>query len=589
MSDERPPDPSGRTEPWWERPGDPGAAPPDDPRPPSADPPVSWFERREPILQAVAARVDPLERSVGHVAAELESARTEIAAFAAETRDALKVLLEALEATRSESSSASTSLEGAVAGVAGQTAELTQALAAEATDTRETLLRALAEGNQAIAAGTAESRDALARAIAAAADISERRLHQAMETLTGAIERIEADVATTARTETLEEAGQRLAAAIEGLRAESLTAIQGSSGNAVAATEAARTELAGAVEGARRELAGAVEAGRADSSGWAEAHRAELETSLAAVRARVDEVDANMHQALREAAIDVGLALREAATSVESSINEASRIMRADQAASMDAYAVRFADVVRPIEDGLDRVERLAAVIEAMGKRRGFQELVSSERALREEQAGFVETLSSAGTEVSSRVTGLTERIERLEARMERAAEDAAAMNQLPARASEGVAAAVERLRVDLSGSLQERFGEQVGQSVAQLRAELEAGLPVKDALQRLRDLATTHAQVARTQESVDALIGALRLDLRALRERIQSWGKPRTAPRLAHDLDGLGERLDALEEDVRGALADRVAERVTAEVTAQVLAALQESEAERRRGRFRR
>jgi hypothetical protein len=111
---DRPDTPPSRSEPWWARPGEPsrdaGETPPE-PMPGPTDflAQYGWFERREPILQAVAARLEPLERLTERISAEVEGTRDHLAAFVTETRDALKVLLEAVETVRTESVHASTS------------------------------------------------------------------------------------------------------------------------------------------------------------------------------------------------------------------------------------------------------------------------------------------------------------------------------------------------------------------------------------------------------------------------------------------------------------------------------------------------
>jgi archaellum component FlaC len=310
-----------------------------------------------------------------------------------------------------------------------------------------------------------------------------------------------------------------------------------------------------------------------------------LRADGAQLAGKLEETEASLQRAVEDASSDAGLVLRQAAQAVENTVREASRTMSEEHVSTMARYSEEFALALRPIAEGLARVDRLGSLIEAMGKRRGFQELVRSERALREEQTAFVQTLSEASTDLSSRVTGLAEQIRQLEERLESASQDARELKHLPAHATERVARAVERLRTELTVVLQDRFSEQLELSVSRLRTELEAGLPVKEAIDRLRALAGTQADLAQVQRSIDGVVAALRTDVKALRDRIQSWGKPRTAPALARELDQLGGRLDSLEGEIREGLADRVARSVTDSV----VAAVEETDAPQRRGLFHR
>lgn len=400
------------------------------------------------------------------------------------------------------------------------------------------------------------------------------------------LRRREAEVQSVgARVERLEDMSTRTASQVAQMREElgRLAAdLRGSLESLSATVEVLRTngvKVVREVGDTRRELGAAVDTARAEAVAHGTAMRAELDERAGGIRASLDEIHASLTQALRDAVVQVGIGLREAGHAVEASIGEASRAMGEEHASTMDRYSKELAIALRPVADGVSRVERLGSVIEAMGRRRGFQELVRSERTLREEQSAFVRALSDAGSDVSIRVAGLAELVGRLEERLDRAGQEADALKQLPAHTTERVTAAVERLRGELSAVLEERFGEQVGQSVDRLRMELEAGLPLEEAVTRLRDLPRAQAELAKAQRSIDAMVVSLRTEVRALRDRIQSWGKPRTAPRLSQDLDAVSARLEALEGEARGAIADRVAQVVTT----RVLNALREPDAGRR------
>jgi hypothetical protein len=254
--------------------------------------------------------------------------------------------------------------------------------------------------------------------------------------------------------------------------------------------------------------------------------------------------------------------------------------MGEEHAATMDRYANGFAEAMRPLADGVERVEQLRTLIEAMAKRRGFRELVRSEEVLREEQANLARLLVESGADAAARLAAMDSRIAQLEERLEDTIKEAASLRDVPAATTERLSAAIERLRGELTADLEDRFATQVESSVRRLRAELEAGLPVKEALGRLGDVAGTQDDLSKVQRDLDVVVASLRTEARSLHDRIQSWGPPRTAPRLAREVHQLSERLSALEDEIR----DGFAERVAATVEARVTAAISERRGRRRR-----
>jgi cell division septum initiation protein DivIVA len=204
-----------------------------------------------------------------------------------------------------------------------------------------------------------------------------------------------------------------------------------------------------------------------------------------------------------------------------------------------------LAEPMKALHSGLDRVERLTAVIESLGHRRGFRELVESEEALRREQAAFVDRLSAASDAVAEGVSGLAQRISLLEE------------------------------------SLEQRLGRTLHSAIAEIRSELERGVPVQEVLARLAELARAQGELARAQHQVEAMSEALRSESVRLRTAIEGWGRPKTVPEVAAGVRDLNERVEELEGRMAN-LAEDVAERVTR----QVLDAL---EARGRRGLFRR
>jgi DNA-directed RNA polymerase subunit K/omega len=496
MSDAERPGSRPQGEPWWTSPGEP-------PGPPTNDEPAlpedagqggqssrpEWFDRREPILGAVAARVEPVERLARRIAEEVQATRTELAALSTETRDALKGISEAVEAGRAEASSA-----------AGSTSDLL----GSASDQ----LGGLEAGLEAM--------------------------------LKEALSRFEATLATAARAERLDEARRALEEAVAGNRAA-----------LGASLEQVRSELRQSLDGLESGFQGTV-------AGLLEA----LDGTETTMRASVEQARRDLLAATSAEAVSVR---REHATTTERSTK-----------------AVTAA--VKTLEEGLRRVEDLGSAIEAMAEKRAFRELVESEQALREEQRGFVERLARTGSSVEASAGDLATRIDRLEERIGSAVRTAGQLEEVPGRVSEQLTGAVDRAHQQLTEGLGARFGEEVESALDRLRSQLERGVPVETTLRELRALAGAQSEVARTQQQLDELVTGLRAEVRALQDRIEGWGRARSAPHLASDIEAVTERVERVERLLDGELADRIA----AECTARVMAGLEERDRQRR-GLFRR
>jgi hypothetical protein len=322
-----------------------------------------------------------------------------------------------------------------------------------------------------------------------------------------------------------------------------------------------------------------------------------LGAAIGSVQARVDQSPAgtdvdSLRSALGASAESLRRAVAESRQALESSLTRTAERMRADQAKvaermrtdqtkSSERLVGRLSKSIGELEGGFARVSRLADVIETLERRRAFNELVESEHALREEQAALAGQLQQAAAAVGGQATNLGRRIDGLEERLRAAGEELGALDRIPVEASDRVTEAIERVRGTLEVALGERFAEGLEGSITQLRSELEAGVPVKEVLSRLQELARSQQDVSRAQREVEGLASALRSDVTRLRKAIEGWGKPQTAPQLAQEVQGIERRVSSLEGEVRG-----LVEAVSARVTEQVLEAL---ESRKRHGLLRR
>lgn len=330
----------------------------------------------------------------------------------------------------------------------------------------------------------------------------------------------------------------------------------------VGLAESHRSEAAAAADEARKEMHEGFETLRSDLAG---VPRPE---DLAAVRS-----------AVREAVSQASTAAEAARDRIEPLVTQAERAVEQWRERA-EVLVQHMVSSTQSLEAGFARVDRLASIVESLGRRRGFQELVASEERLREEQAEFVRDLAGASERVAGRVEALGQSIEALDRRLESAVAEAVALRTLPENVSGTLSVQAERLRERLEEVLGARFAQDVEQSTKQLRAELERGVPVTDTLRELRALANTQLELARAQERAEQTAAELRQELAGLRKRIEGWGRPGSAPRLAQELQGLEGRVGELE----ARLADELPEQIASRVTNDVLEGL-----ESKRGRIRR
>jgi hypothetical protein len=551
MGEERP---SSRTgAPWWQEPGPPAQPEPDSSGPAEttepSPPDLSWFERREPFLKALSARIEPVEHVVALTAAALQDTRAELASFVEETGRTLRDLSAAVAGLGEQLGTRAGALDRQVAeGVA----RLSETLSGEISAASEALTAAVrASARETAQAATARTDEVSGTVLERVSEVSEsalaglREAEEALRTRLGEVEaalRIGVD-------EAARDVRGRMEQAEEALRTRLGEVDEAGRGRLAEAT-AGLGEVVGDL-GSRLDSAATVE--QVDSA------KAALDDAIRSLRQTVGEVRAGLEHAVRSTAVE----LREA------SGRDTGRL------------ADRLSGPLRAVQTGLGRVDRLASVIDSLGRRRGFQELIEAERALRAEQTAFVDRLTTSGARVSDGIEDLAGRIDRLEEGLRAAAEETASLRQLPGHASERVTAAMEQTRATMEEALEQRFDRSLEASIRGLRAELERGVPVQDLLQELHDLARAQAELAKAQHTVEGMADALRSEVVRLQGTIEGWGRPKTVPEVAAQQGALEERVAGLEGRVAG-LVDAVADRVTE----QVVEAL---EAKGRRGLFRR
>jgi hypothetical protein len=536
----------------------------------------TWQDRREPILQAIDIRIEPLQRLITRTLEDLTAARSVLDGFAQSATSALHSLAAAAESVRSEARGHDADNATRAQAVTNRLDEVGAQLA---TSAREAHDRAAAQRGEIDERATAQLKEIDERATAALAALQQQQdrvasgvdeLHTAFGALSGRLGALVGDLEHHLSALEQSLAG-RLAGATDELRTEM-------AGTSEAASRALREEISRLTESLGADIAATSQSVRADLQAVSESLRRGIAENLAGTPTPED-LDA-LRSGVQEAAGRASSVAVAAHERIEALLTQSEQAIEQTQTRT-DGLVDRVAHASQTLDSGFARVDRLASIIESLGRRRGFQELVSSEERLREEQATFVRDLAGASERVAERVEALAHHMEDLERRLEAAMAEAGALRTLPENVSGILSVQVERLRERLEKALDARFARGVQDSTKQLRAELEQGVPVSDTLRELRALVNTQQELARAQERAEQAGSALREELAALRNRIESWGRPGSAPRLAQEVQDLEGRVGEMEERLASSLPEEIAKRVTSDV----LAALES----KRRGGWRR
>jgi len=354
-----------------------------------------------------------------------------------------------------------------------------------------------------------------------------------------------------------------------------------------AAFEAVQDRTSGSLDGLRATLAGVEERLASTLTTLADS----LETLPAGTRGAMDAALDRLRADL-ETVHAIPQQMARALTIVRDAVGEIAGSQEAvgERIGDLSQEMTRVRDeVVRraiALDDRIVGMERLAGVIDSLAKKRGFKDLVRSEKLAMEQQEGFVERLVSLGEElashtqelrdrvdeVSQQVEGLAGRLGGVEGAVDDRAKLAGALDDLRDRVaaelkggldrlSERIAAGSDREEaVPAAAQLPEGFVDEVVERIgAQLLAVTQELRPEADQ----RALTKEIKDVGRNQRDVEKVVRAARTELERVRKRMDTWGRVKSAPRMAEEVTGLEERVIELERAVGEELADEVAERL--------------------------
>lgn len=272
-----------------------------------------------------------------------------------------------------------------------------------------------------------------------------------------------------------------------------------------AALEAVQDRTIGSLEGVRSAVTGVEERLTSNLASLQQA----MADIPATVRAAVEDAMAPVRddlEVVRGLPPQVGRALhvvREAVAEIaaaQQALGERVEELRRDAAAIRDEVAER-----------MERVDRLSGVIDSLGRKRGFKDLVAAERRAVEQQEAFVGRLASLGERLVAQAEAVRRRVDEV---------------------AQGVALPEDAVA---------RVTEQVTERVAPPLAE----------------------QLSRELRGLERATRGTQYELERVRKRMDAWGRARSAPRLAEEIGGLQERVVDLERTLEERPAEEVAEHL--------------------------
>ncbi|MGH2711432.1 MAG: hypothetical protein ACRDH9_09550 [Actinomycetota bacterium] len=312
--------------------------------------------------------------------------------------------------------------------------------------------------------------------------------------------------------------------------------------------------LEGGIERTREETATAI-SGLADSvSDRVEGIAGRLTTIIservAEVARRLEEAISQVREATQDrSAFDEQIAnLAEQVVDPREIADAARNATESALSAFTDDYAKRSA----ALEKAFRRVDDLAEALGSLEKRRGARELLDGEQRLLEQQ----EAISKRVTETADL---LTERIGIIEGELSTILER---VDQK--RLTEEIAGRIESSVNELRETMSLDLGKRLAQAIAHISkaAADRVAEDIGGRIENLREELAEEAIKAGTRIFMKAGSG-LQEEIGAMRAKIDSWGKSRTAPKVAEQIQAMEKRIEKVAFTVEEELVDAVFDRM--------------------------
>jgi len=285
--------------------------------------------------------------------------------------------------------------------------------------------------------------------------------------------------------------------------------------------------------------------------------RDESETALERVRDAVSERSQDVAARLEKMAdrlVDPTELARNAHEATEQALAQAdlARISRESTEAALATFSEEQGRRSADLEKALRRVDGLSEALGSLEKRRGARELLEGEQKLLEQQEALVRTVTETANQLGERVlsiegeiSAILERVDEKRLSQEVGEHIKGAVAELQETIAHGLGTRLSKAIAAISGAAVERVAKDVGGRVENLREEL-----AQDATRVATEI-FEQASVAMSEE------------IRAMRDKIDSWGRSRTAPKVAEELAAMNKRIDKVALTVEEELVDAVFDRM--------------------------
>ena len=285
--------------------------------------------------------------------------------------------------------------------------------------------------------------------------------------------------------------------------------------------------------------------------------RDESETAIDRVRdavsERFQEVVARLEK-MSDRLVDPAELARSAHEATEQALAKAdlARISRESTEAALATFGEEQGRRSAELEKALGRVDRLSEALGSLEKRRGARELLEGEQKLLEQQEALVRSVTETADRLGGRVlaiegeiSAILERVDEKRLSRELGERVKGAVAELQEAIAHGLGTRLSNAIAAISKAAADRVARDVGGRVENLRGELA------------EDATRVGAEI------FERASAAMSEELRAMRAKIEAWGRVRTAPKVAEEIAAMGKRIDKVALTVEGELVDAVSERM--------------------------